>query len=662
MDQRLKKRILIGLGIFTGLFITLIVLLIIFRSSVLEYTIERVITKVENKYPVDLKIANAEFVDLNSVVLTGISLVPENRDTLFVTDSVYATVSFRSIFSGRIVFKQLDVQNSYLAAVKSDSIHNNYSFLLGSDKEAPADTTQQEGRNYGRLLNRLIETAFDNVPDKVDFKNLNVSYVSSNRTIEMEMPYLLMEDGHIDTRLSIRADSMVNNLRVTGTIDPGDYKIAANLFAADDKGIRVPYVEDKIGAKVRFDTLHVSLTDKKFRNEKLTVSGSAMVDDLVLNHPKLADQDIHVNESAIDYVVTLGPDLYVIDSLTEVRVNKARANIYAAYQNEDSKIVDLMVKTESIPANDFFDSLPTGLFENLEGIKAQGNLQYDMRFHVNMDSLEYLTFNSDLDGSKDLRILEWGNTNIEKIKRPFVHTVYEYGKPVRTFTVGPSNGFYSPIGQISPYLRNAILTAEDAGFYSHNGFHEEAFRQAIITNLEEGEFKRGGSTISMQLVKNVFLERKKTVARKVEEAIIVWLIENLDLVSKNRMFEVYLNIIEWGPDVYGAKDASRFYFGKQPWELNLAESIFLTSIIPSPKRFRSSFDSYGNLRSYKAGYYRLIAGHMLRRGLISREEYDNLYPNVQLYGRARDIIVTAPDASEEDSTEFELQTIDLLDF
>lgn len=661
MNQRLKKRIFIGLGIFAGLLITLIVLLIIFRSSVLEYTIERVITKVENKYPVDLKIGSADFVDLNSVVISDISLVPHDRDTLFVTDSVHASISLRSIFRGRIVFQRLEIADGYLTAVKKGDV-NNFSFLLKSGSEAPVDTTAKQERNYGELLNRVIETAFDNVPDQVDFKNLNVSYVSTNRTIDINMPYLIMEDGTIATELSIRADSLVNNMQVKGTIDPRNYNIAASLYAADDKGIRLPYVKNKFDAEVRFDTLEISLTNKQYRNDKLTISGSAMIDDLVLNHPKLADQDIHVNESAVDYVVTLGPNLYVIDSLTEVRVNNAKANIYASYQNEATKIVDLRVKTESIPANDFFDSLPTGLFDSLEGIKAQGNLQYDLKFHVNMDSLDQVKFDSDLDGSKDLKIVAWGNTNIEKIKRPFVHTVYEYGKPVRTFTVGPSNGFYSPINQISPYLRNAILTAEDAGFYSHDGFHEEAFRQAIATNLKEGEFLRGGSTISMQLVKNVFLERKKTVARKVEEAIIVWLMENLDLVSKNRMFEVYLNIIEWGPDVYGAKDASRFYFGKQPWELNLAESIFLTSIIPSPKRFRASFDSYGNLRSYKAGYYRLIAGHMLRRGLISREEYDNLYPNVQLYGRARDIIVTAQDAPEKDSTEFELPTIDMLDF
>ncbi|WP_345157631.1 biosynthetic peptidoglycan transglycosylase [Pontibacter saemangeumensis] len=649
----------------------LIVLLFAFRSRVLQYTLGRVEAKVENRYPADFNIGSAEFDDWNSVVLTDISFVPHQQDTLFRTDSVYAAISVRSIFAGRIVFKRLEVDNTYLTAVKDEN-GSNFSFLLKKeevpgkkDAAPPADSTAEE-RNYGALLNRVIETAFKNVPDQVDFNNLNASYVSTNRTINMAMPYLRINDGQIASQLSVQTDSLENNMRVFGTIDPKAYRIAGRLYAYDDMGVRIPYIKKKLDAAVTFDTVRFSLDSKQFRNEKLTIRGSAMVNNLTLNHPMLSgEDDINVRESELDYVVTLGPNLYVVDSLTEVRVNRAKANFYASYEKVDTtKIIDLMVKTEQMPANDFFQSLPTGLFENLEGIQAQGWLQYDMKFHVNMDSLNQLVFNSDLDASEDFEIKEWGNTNIEKINRSFVHTVYEYGKPVRTFTVGPSNPFYSPISEISPYLRNAILSAEDAGFYSHNGFHEEAFRQAIIKNLKEGEFARGGSTISMQLVKNVFLSRKKTVARKVEEAIIVWLIENEDLVSKNRLFEVYLNIIEWGPNVYGAKDASRFYFGKQPSELNLAEAIFLTSIIPSPKRYRSSFDSYGNLRSYKGGYYRLIGGIMRRRGLISQEEYENLTPNVSLYGRARDLIVTAQDttAVEEDTTRFELETIDLLEF
>ena len=644
-----------------ALILILIASLFAFRSRLLSYTLNQVEEKVETRYPVDLTIGNAAFTDMSTVVLNNISLVPHGQDTLFRTDSVHASVSFRSLIKGRIVLRRLEVADGFLTAVKRGN-QNNFSFLLKGDPNQPADTTAGGSRNYGRLLNRLIETAFDNVPDQVDFSNLNVSYESDDRVIDIRMPYLTIEDGNIDTQVAIRTDTLTNNMLVKGKIDANSYNITTSIYAADNQRIRVPYVQEKLGGALTFDTLHLSLNEKRFRRDELTVKGSAMVNNLMVNHEKLADEDILVKEGAVNYVVSLGQNHFVIDSLTEVRVNRAKANLYAAYNTANSKIIDLKVKTEALPANDFFESLPIGLFESLEGIRAEGKLQYKMNFHVNMDSVENVVFDSDLDASKDFRVVQWGKANIEKLKGPFMHTVYEYGKPVRTFLVGPANPFYSPLGQISPYLRNAILTAEDAGFYRHKGFHEEAFRQAIAVNLKNRDFVRGGSTISMQLVKNVFLTRKKTVARKVEEAIIVWMMENGNIISKNRMFEIYLNIIEWGPDVYGAKDASRFYFGKQPSELNLAEAIFLTSIIPSPKRYRSSFDSYGNLRSWKGGYYRLIGGIMARRGLISQEEYDSLQPNVQLYGRARDLIVTAPDAEFEDTTEFELQTIDLLDF
>jgi hypothetical protein len=661
LDQRLKKRILIGAGLVLGLFLILIISLFAFRSRLLNYTINRVVAKVESRYPVSFTIGNAEFTNLTSVVLSDIALVPHGQDTLFRTDSVHATVGFRSLFKGRIVLRKLNVANGYLTAIKNGD-RNNFSFLLKKDNTQPVDTTAKGDRNYGELLNRIIETAFDNVPDQVDFSNLNVSYTSPNRNIDIRMPYLTIDDGTIDSQVAIQTDSLINNMLVKGTIDARDYNIMASLYASDNLGIRLPYIKDKFNAVVAFDTLHLGMTEKRYRRDRLTVKGSAMVNNLMLNHEKLADEDIYVREGAVDYVVSLGQNLFVVDSLTEVRVNRARANVYAAYNNANARIIDLKVRTAALPANDFFESLPIGLFETLEGIRAEGKLQYKMKFHVNMDSVESVVFDSDLDASPDFKVVKWGNANLDKLKGPFMHTMYEFGKPVRTFMVGPANPFYSPIGQISPYLRNAVLTAEDAGFYSHKGFHEEAFRQAIATNIKNKEFVRGGSTISMQLVKNVFLTRKKTVSRKVEEAIIVWLIENLQIVSKNRMFEIYLNIIEWGPDVYGAKDASRFYFGKQPSELNLAESIFLTSIIPSPKRYRSSFDNYGNLRSWKGGYYRLIGGIMARRGLISQTEYENLQPNVRLYGRARDLIVTAPDASYEDTTQFELKTIDMLGF
>jgi membrane peptidoglycan carboxypeptidase len=94
----------------------------------------------------------------------------------------------------------------------------------------------------------------------------------------------------------------------------------------------------------------------------------------------------------------------------------------------------------------------------------------------------------------------------------------------------------------------------------------------------------------MQLIKNVFLTREKTMARKLEEILLVYMLENNYIVSKERMFEVYLNLIEWGPNVYGIGEASRFYFQKSPAELTLNEALYLASIVPSPKGFMYKFE------------------------------------------------------------------------
>jgi membrane peptidoglycan carboxypeptidase len=247
----------------------------------------------------------------------------------------------------------------------------------------------------------------------------------------------------------------------------------------------------------------------------------------------------------------------------------------------------------------------------------------------------------------DFSITKMGEDDLRMMNNSFTHRVYERDRMISSFTVGPENPAFTPIDYISPYLRNSILTSEDGGFYSHKGFNEDAFRQSIVENIKKRRFARGGSTITMQLVKNVYLKRDKVISRKLEEALIVWLIENQRLVSKHRMFEVYLNIIEWGPGIYGINEASAFYFLKHPSELTLAESIFLASIVPRPKLFRYSFDEFGNLRGYLEGYYRLLAGIMLRRGQITQTEYDSLTPHIVLQGPARDLVLP-PDSLHSD--------------
>ena len=132
----------------------------------------------------------------------------------------------------------------------------------------------------------------------------------------------------------------------------------------------------------------------------------------------------------------------------------------------------------------------------------------------------------------------------------------------------------------------------------------------------------------MQLVKNLYLKQYKTVARKVEEMIITWLIEENRLIPKERMYEIYLNIIEWGPGIYGAEEASRFYFNKGASELSLSEAIYLACIVPRPKKFFYLFDQEQHLRPWLQAYYRIIHSKMVR-GMIDQQEQDLLVPGVR---------------------------------
>ena len=180
-----------------------------------------------------------------------------------------------------------------------------------------------------------------------------------------------------------------------------------------------------------------------------------------------------------------------------------------------------------------------------------------------------------------IKILALGSKiKINTLKSPFHHTVRTpKGKKI-TFLVGEDNPHYVPFKDIPPSLISAVITAEDAGFFSPKGFSQRGIRDAFAENLEAGRIVRGASTISMQLAKNLFLTRERTFSRKFEETFITMALEQN--LSKERIMEIYLNIIEWGDDIYGIGQAAPFYFSKAPRELKPVESAFLASIIARP--------------------------------------------------------------------------------
>lgn len=169
-----------------------------------------------------------------------------------------------------------------------------------------------------------------------------------------------------------------------------------------------------------------------------------------------------------------------------------------------------------------------------------------------------------------------------------------------------------PLSSISPYLIKAVLIGEDDKFWSHEGFDYEAIKKAIEKDIKAGKFKFGGSTISQQLAKNLYLSPSKTAFRKLREAIITWRMEKI--LSKRRILTIYLNIAEWGEGIFGIEAAARHYYGKSASELNPEESARLAAVLPNPRKFNPLGDS-----RYVVHRSNLIYSIMVRRGIVVPE-------------------------------------------
>lgn len=178
---------------------------------------------------------------------------------------------------------------------------------------------------------------------------------------------------------------------------------------------------------------------------------------------------------------------------------------------------------------------------------------------------------------------------------------------------GRRQHFWISYAAISDHLKKAILISEDAAFFSHKGVDIDELTEALKKDWKTLSFKRGGSTITMQLAKNLYLNPSKNPLRKGKEIIIAWQLEHA--LSKRRIFEIYLNVVEFGRNVYGAEAAARHYFGKPAALLDPLEATTLAALLPSPRNAREN--SLLNRRN-------IILARLASVGYITKEEHGRL--------------------------------------
>jgi|GEM_PF-3033478 len=350
---------------------------------------------------------------------------------------------------------------------------------------------------------------------------------------------------------------------------------------------------------------------------------------LALNHWRLADRTI----GGID--LALSGKLRVDAASRSVEFERLRIGTDGLFLNASGCAefaqgfkLDTTIRSGRMPIQKALDAIPASFVPALEGAQVAGTIDIGLAFAVDTENLGALKFEPEIQIEGFELVKAPDGVDIERLKRPFTHKAKKKGEVVKEFLVGHPNYWFVPYKRLGEHTIKGVLTCEDGSFFRHEGFRAKHFRESLIQDLRERRFARGASTITMQTAKNLFLTGKKNLSRKFQEILIAYAMEQL--LSKERILEIYMNIIEWGPEIYGIGAASKHYFDKWPKDLDPLEAAYMGSIIPTASRSYYMYKQGGVPDSW-ATYLALIVSKM---GVVG-DDYDALDPFQPEFGWVR---------------------------
>jgi hypothetical protein len=341
------------------------------------------------------------------------------------------------------------------------------------------------------------------------------------------------------------------------------------------------------------------------QSAKIRVGG-----DLTVDKPQLADMKTTIpNIEITGQIVRRGTTIEFNDG--DVHIGDIPL-VVSAHKSEEG--YGLKAEVKESECGKMLESI-RNLVPALDGMKLGGKMSTRVQIEVNGDKDPEVQFTLD----NHCIVTEVpSHLNVSNLRKPFKKTFWDAdGKPFEAMT-GPNTDGWTPISQISTYMTLAAIMTEDPGYRHNKGFDVGAIQNSIRDNIKTRKFLRGASTITMQLAKNLWLDRSKNLSRKLQEAIMtVYLEQEFD---KEKIMETYLNIVEYAPGVYGIGKAARLYFKTTPNELTLSQCLFLSLMLPKPKG--QYFERDGKLKEKRMQLIYVIMINMMKKALISEDEYN----------------------------------------
>lgn len=465
----------------------------------------------------------------------------------------------------------------------------------------------------GELEVRDAELALDVAGLPVDLRDVYLTVVKAVGDTQTDLALHIAAESPFDKNHRISADLRAPLPDAAGTTHPVIWSLMVPAVPLDALG----ELPKKLHLGPR-GTIGLVL-GARHAESRIELDFDLTFEGVTFSHPSVASSpipDIHARVQGRLVFDTVAQELSLRD--LEIRSGQfavtGELDLVSAF---GAPRIKLSLDLPETALSDIVDAIPVGLIPLLEGLRMDGRLAW--RLTVDLDTTEPSAIKVDSSPrATGVRVSSLGQRlDLSALRTAHTYTIRLFDGTPGTRVVGPSTASWVPLSQITPYLPLALTTTEDGTFYTNDGISTFAMKESIATNLERGSFVRGASTITQQLVKNLFLGGDKTVSRKLQEVFIAWQVAQF--LSKDEIMALYLNTIEFGPGLYGIGDASWHWFGKRPLDLNLPEAVFLASIVPGPRRYYTFYEQ-GGITPRWANYLEALMKVMVERKKLTPDE------------------------------------------
>lgn len=631
--------------------------------------LERLQTRIGRKIALhDLQFLNTTSLTIGRLVMEPDSLIHEELTRAGV-EAPASGITIRRIrielapggfLTGQFL-KSVTIDSIQAELIRTSDSTTNFAFVFKPQAlPSPEDTKTSSGG----VKNRIAQWVDDYLEKKLpsfEIRHLNIAYrdysaprssgrkisrkpvVMELRDFALQLRESLLRDAQFELRGTIAQEPLASRLEMNGTLNHSKRQIVVN--ALFDVPFKIPFIKKIFDGEIYLKGLDAQIYRIEDEKDRSRIKAALNLSDVEIMSEAVSEKKLRNVNIGFDLDLDFGPDDMVIQPATRIYLNKITGFLSGSVDRlHGLPHWDLHFKLPMMAMNDFISSVPEGLMTRLHGMEVRGSFEFEAALDLDYAQLDSIKYQPTLKVSDDFKVLSLGDSiEVKALRDSFVYTFTREDKTDSAFWVAVSNPYFQPLDSLPPILIYSVLFCEDNSFFKNDGFNVLQIGRSLRDNIREKKFARGASTISMQFVKNIYLGREKTIARKFQELILTWLFNHEKFLDekkdkekhKKRLLEIYMNIIEWGPDIHGIGRASEFYFRKKPKDLTVGESVFLATIIPNPKKYERYFED-GLPKKKHADFMNLIVKMLHEKDIIdSLTMVRNLPCTFRITGEAR---------------------------